>query len=429
MDRNAEIVIIGGGIIGCATAYYLAKRGVRPVLLEKGEIAGQQSGHNWGFVRQQGRDPLELPLMMECNRIWRTLAAELQADIGWVPRGNLRVAENAARMELYEAWLPIAHAAGLDTRLLGADEVAALLPSMRRRWVGGMYTPSDGHADPVKATQALARAAVAQGARVHTSCVVQAIELAGGAVQGVVTDRGAIRTRTVVCAGGAWSARLLRPLGLRLPQRLVRATAARTIPGPRLTELAVWAADVAFRQRPDGRFILAAAGASDYDVTLESFRHIRAFWPNYWQNRHLFQFHVGRPLLEDLAALVPWSARARDPWTQPRRAEPPPNVDKVRRSLADFERLFPELKGLEIEEAWARYIDATPDALPVLGEVASPRGLVLATGFSGHGFGLGPIVGRVMAELIGDGTPSLDIRGFRFSRFAEGAHGKPRAVV
>ena len=92
MARQAEIVIVGGGIVGCAAAYYLARRGVGPLLLEAGEVAGQQSGRNWGFVRQQGRDPLEVPLMVESNRLWRGLAAELQADIEWVQGGNLALA-------------------------------------------------------------------------------------------------------------------------------------------------------------------------------------------------------------------------------------------------------------------------------------------------------------------------------------------------
>jgi glycine/D-amino acid oxidase-like deaminating enzyme len=429
VERDAEVVIVGGGIVGCATAYFLAQRGVPAVLVEKGQIGGQQSGRNWGFVRQQGRDPLELPLMMESNRIWRGLEAELGADVGWVQGGNLRVAEDDARLALYEEWMPVAQEAGLDTRLLTGDQVAALLPAMRRRWRGGMYTPSDGHADPIKATEAFGRAAVRKGARIHTQCTVERVDTAGGAVRAVVTDRGEIRTRTVVCAAGAWSAELLRPLRIALPQRRVRATAARTTPAPPLTRLAVWAASVAFRQRPDGRLTLAAAGVSDYDVTLDSLRHVRWFWPNYWKNRRLFRFHVGRPLLGDLAALAPWSGRWRHQFADAYRTEPRVNPDSVRRSLAEFLALFPDARGLGIEEAWARYIDATPDALPVLSEVTAPRGLVLATGFSGHGFGLGPAVGRLLAELIVDGKPSLDLHGFRLSRFAEGLIGKPRAVV
>jgi glycine/D-amino acid oxidase-like deaminating enzyme len=233
----------------------------------------------------------------------------------------------------------------------------------------------------------------------------------------------------VVCAAGAWSSALLRTVGRGLPQRLVRATVARTTPAPPITRAGVWGPAVAFRQRPDGRLNLAAGGATDYDVTLDSLRHLRLFLPNYWKNRTLFRFHLGRPLWRDLAGLWPGSARRRHPFTHDRDAEPPPNPDKVERSLAAFLRLFPGVRGLAVERSWAGYIDVTPDAVPVLGAVASPAGLIVATGFSGHGFAMGPIAGRLVAELVVDGKPSLDLHGFRFARFAEGATGQPRSVL
>jgi glycine/D-amino acid oxidase-like deaminating enzyme len=134
---------------------------------------------------------------------------------------------------------------------------------------------------------------------------------------------------------------------------------------------------------------------------------------------------VGAPLWRDLRRRWPGSGRdALDPHL-----DPAPNPDKVRRSLEEFRRLFPAVPGLAIERSWAGCIDATPDAIPVLGEVAAPRGLVVATGFSGHGFAMGPIAGRLVAELVVDGKASLDLHGFRFSRFAEGAVGEPRSVL
>jgi glycine/D-amino acid oxidase-like deaminating enzyme len=108
MERRADVVVVGGGIAGCATAFYLARRGVRVTLLERGEIAGEQSGRNWGFVRQQGRDPFEVPLMMESNRIWRGLEQELDADIEWIQGGNLALAATPERAALFEEWLEIA---------------------------------------------------------------------------------------------------------------------------------------------------------------------------------------------------------------------------------------------------------------------------------------------------------------------------------
>jgi glycine/D-amino acid oxidase-like deaminating enzyme len=429
MEREADVVVVGAGIVGGAAAYYLARRGVRVVVVERGSVPGEQSRKNWGFVRQQGRDPIEMPLVMEANRLWRGLERELGADIEWVQGGNLALAGDAERMARFERWLPVAREFGLETRLLRPRELEAVVPGLAGAWVGGMHTPGDGHADPEKATDAFARAAAAHGASLRLGCALQAVTTRAGAVAGVVTEQGEIRTPTVVCAAGAWSTRLARTLGLDLPQRWVRGTVARTTTAPRVTTCAVWAPDVAFRQRRDGSVTIAAGGALDHDVTLDSLRQLRFFLPNYWKNKALFRFHVGRPLLASLAAARPGSPARRRPLVWDRGLEPRPNPAKVRRSLAALQRVLPSLPPLGIARSWAGYIDAAPDLVPVLGEVPQIGGLVLATGFSGHGFALGPIAGRLVAELIVDGKPSLDISGFRFSRFAEGAIGKPRNVL
>ena len=429
MERDADVVVIGAGIVGCATAYYLARRGARVVVVERAAVPGEQSRKNWGFVRQQGRDPLELPLVMEANRIWRGLERELGADVEWTQGGNLALAADEARMARFEGWLPVAREFGLETRLLGARELSSVIPGLGGSWVGGMHTPGDGHADPEKATDAFARAAKTHGARIHLGCGVQRIETQAGAVASVVTEHGAIRTSTVVCAAGAWSWRLARTLGLALPQRWVRGTVARTTAAPAATACAVWGPGVAFRQRRDGSFNIAAGGALDHDVTLDSLRQVRFFLPNYWKNKSLFRFHVGRPLLRSLGAAMPRSRARRQPLVWDRAIEPVPNEVKVRRSLAELHRVLPSLPPLGIARSWAGYIDATPDLVPVLGEVPSVRGFVLATGFSGHGFAMGPIAGRLVSELVVDGKTSLDISGFRFTRFAEGAIGKPRNVL
>ena len=167
MEREADVVIIGGGIMGAAAAYYLARRGMRPLVLERGDVAGQQSGRNWGFIRQQGRDPVEVPLMVEANRIWRGLEAELGTRVDWVQGGNLALAATEERMGLFEQWLAVARQSGLDTRLLRGRDLEAVVPGMHGRWAGAMYTASDGHAEPVTATQAIADAAIAHGARIR----------------------------------------------------------------------------------------------------------------------------------------------------------------------------------------------------------------------------------------------------------------------
>src|SRR5262249_43244704 len=152
-----------------------------------------------------------------------------------------------------------------------------------------------------------------------------------GAVSGVVTERGEIRAPWVVCAAGAWSRRLARTLGLVLPQRWVRGTVARTTAAPPVTGCAVWGPGVAFRQRRDGSFNIAAGGALDHDVTLDSMHQMRFFLPGYWKNKALFRFHVGRPLVRSLVAALPGSAARRHPLIWDRGVEPVPNADKVRR--------------------------------------------------------------------------------------------------
>lgn len=426
---EADVVVVGGGIVGCAASYYLSRRGMSTALFEKDEIGRGQSGRNWGFVRQQGRDPSELPLMIEANRIWCNATKELGADVEWMQGGNLALAATAERMALFEGWRSTAREHGLDTEILGRAKLRALIPGMEGDWLGGMYTASDGHAEPRKATLAFCAAAKAAGARVFEHCAALRVNTENGGVSEVWTEKGRVRTRCVIGAAGAWSAKLVSPLGLHLPQRWVRSTVARTNAMPRISDAGVWAPGVAFRQRRDGTLNLGGGGWADHDITLDSLRDARLFLPNYWRNRKLFQFHVGKPLFADLLARLPGTPERRHPFSASWAKDPPPNPAKLERMLGEFRKMFPTLADLTVTETWAGYMDATPDALPVLGTAESPRGFVFATGFSGHGFGLGPVAGRLVAELIAEGKTSLGIDSFRFSRFAEGAIGEPRSVL
>lgn len=427
----ADVIVIGGGIVGLSTAYYLAKRGKHVVLLEKGRLAWEQSSRNWGFIRQQGRDPAELPMAALSNRIWRGIAQELDADIEWCQGGNLALAQNEDELDRYAEGAKAAQQAGIDTRLLTPDQVTALLPKMQGRFAGGLYTPSDGHADPLKATLAFAKGAREAGADLREHCAVNAIYTAGSRVTGVATAAGDLRADVIVCAAGSHSSFLGRMVGLRLPQRSMRATVAATSPLPRLTELGIWASGLGIRQARDGSVVLGRASAhtAEHDITLESLRHINLFLPIFLRNRDLFRLRIGMPLVRDLLRHLPGTAAARQPFAHLVDEEPPPNPQTVQSSLRLFNQHFPQLEQVGIARIWAGVIDATPDLVPVLGEVAALRGFFFATGFSGHGFGLGPGAAHTLAELIALGRTAIDIRPMRYERFAERDLSKARKIL
>jgi glycine/D-amino acid oxidase-like deaminating enzyme len=428
LPAHADVVVIGGGIIGAATAYELAVKGASVVLLEKGHIGGEQSGRNWGWTRQQARDEDELPLMQASIGRWKQLEAELGTDIEWTQQGNLAISRDPARIKFFQDWVKVAEGAGLDTRLLDEGEIKQLLPQLAGNWLGGMYTPSDGHAEPILATRAFGKAAAARGAVVAEGTAATSILVDGGKVAGVRTERGTVRADVVVCAAGVWAARLLGDIGVDLPVRIVHTSVARTRPVERISEMGVgYHPRVAFRQRRSGALYIAAGGWSDYDITLDSFSHLRAFLPNYLKNRKMIKVHVGRPLIEDLRR----RALRRDlAWRlgHDRVLSPPANPEKVKSAVANFRTIFPTIP-IEIDRAWAGYTDNTPDSIPVIDELSSPAGLVLATAFCSHGFGMGPIAGRLVAELIVDRRPSLDLHAFRFGRFTDGSYRKPRLVA
>ena len=424
-----DVVVVGGGIVGTASAHHLAKSGLDVAIVERGEIGREQSGRNWGFVRQQGRHPVELPLMIESNRMWRSLESELGTDVEWVQGGNLALAADDEKLARFVEWQRVADEHGLKTLVLSPGEVRRRFPAMSGGFAGAMFTPSDGHANPEKVASAFADAARRSGASLFTGESAEEIVVDGGAVSGVRTEQRLLRASHVVCAAGAWSSRLLRRIGVNLPQRVVRATVAMSSPVPEVTRAGVWADGVSFRQRADGRIVFAAGARADYDLTLDVFRHLRHFLPNYWKNRALFRFHVGRALAADLAALMPGSERRLHPFSIRHAVEPRPNTRRVERGKLAFSDLFPAAGPIVVERAWAGNVDATPDAIPVIDALDEPRGLVVATGFSGHGFALGPITGRLVSELVTEGKTSLDLHSMRLSRFAEGDLVPPRSVL
>ena len=421
LPAAADVVVIGGGIIGVMTAWFLAAGGERVVLCEKGRIAAEQSGRNWGWVRKQGRDPAELPMMIEALSIWDALQAS-GLDLGLRRSGILYAANGPGDMERYEGWMVHARAHGLDTRMLTRAELDAHLPNAAG-WVGGMLTPSDGRAEPWSAVPRLAEALAAKGAAVVEDCAVRALDLAGGRVAGVVTERGRVAASRVVLAGGAWSSLFLARHGVRLPQLSVRATVAATAPLPEFHSGAVADRHFAIRRRSDGGYTLAPRFAHELMIGPDAFRNLWPFRAQIRADLSQTRFRPAAPRGYPDAWLTPrrWAADAVSPFERMRSLDPRPDAAEIDRLRGHVARAFPAIGRPAIAAVWAGMIDTLPDVVPVIDHVAALPGLTLATGMSGHGFGIGPGVGRVVADLVRGRAPGHDLARFRFGRFSDGS--------
>lgn len=417
---KAEVVVIGAGIAGTMTAYQLARRGVPTVLCEKGRVAGEQSSRNWGWVRKQGRDPREIPAIIESLRIWESLEKEIEADVGWHQGGTLYIASTDDDLEYFEDWLKHARDYQLDSRMLSPDEVDALTGSEGRKWKGGIYTPSDGRAEPARAAPAVAKAFERLGGTVLTECAVRTVESAAGRVSGVVTEKGTIACQAVVCAAGAWTSLFCGNLGHAFPQLKVKASVLRTKPAPLITQSSVSSPGASLRRRQDGGYTIARSGSSYFDITPDAFKYFRDFLPAMKTSMRP-RLRFGGAFFEELRRPRRWTGDDVTVFERTRVLDPVPHQGTIQEVLARAQENFPQLGQLEVEESWAGMIEVTPDAIPVWSGVDDLDGFYIATGFSGHGFGMGAGTGLIMSELVMDGKSRVDVDAFRLSRFTDGS--------
>ena len=422
LPEVADVVVIGGGVIGVSTALFLARAGQRVVLLEKGRIAGEQSSRNWGWIRQQGRDPAELPIMVEANRHWRELATQTNRDIGLTQGGVTYLAEREDQMARYADWLPFAQAHGVDTRLLTAEETVNALPGTSRDYVGALHTASDMRAEPWVAVPALAEIAVRDGACIREGCAVRCLALTAGRVSGVITEAGRIATSEVVLAGGAWSSLFLRNHGVAVPQLSVRATVAATTALPVVAEGGMADNRLAFRPRADGGYTLAPGGFHELFLGWDAIRALPKFLTQLRAAPFGTRFLPFAPKGFPDAWRTPrrWSGNGESPFERQRVLDPAPNMAKAQSLARRFATLFPDLPPFELSHAWAGMIDTMPDLVPVVDRVAALPGLTLGTGMSGHGFGIGPAMGRILADMCMGNPTGHDLSRFRFDRFTDG---------
>jgi glycine/D-amino acid oxidase-like deaminating enzyme len=420
LPQATEIVVIGGGIIGISAAYHLARKGLSVALIEKGHVGAEQSSRNWGWCRQQGRARAEIPLAREALRLWDDMQTESGADAGFRRTGVLFLTKKPEELAAWERWAAIAREQQVHSTVLSSAEVAERLPGNTDPWIGGLHTPSDGRAEPSMAVPALAIAARNRGVTIHQDCAARGLETQGGRVSSVVTEKGTIRTQSVLLAGGAWSSLFCRRHGVELPVGLVNATACRTTPAPEITSGALGTDHYCIRRRLDGGFTLALRNRGTVELTPDLFRYAGKFLPTYKQRRKGLKVSFGKSFFDQIIRGTNWRLDQPSPFEAERVRDPAPDMSLVNSALAALIEANPGLKDIRIAEAWGGTIDVTPDTVPVISAVDSLPGFFLATGFSGHGFGLGPAAGKLAADVLTGDTPLVDPAAYSYHRFVDG---------
>ncbi|QHE90410.1 FAD-dependent oxidoreductase [Pandoraea fibrosis] len=416
LPKQVDVAIIGAGIIGMSTAWALAKAGLRVAVFEKGVIAGEQSSRNWGWIRTVGRDHKELPLAMQAIDLWKEIQS--QHDVGYRQTGVAYLAESDADMAGYRKWLDKALPLGVPAQLLNREQLPDLFntPSARG-WIGALHCPVDGVAEPERATKAIAALAVAAGAQVFEQTAVRCLDRQGGRASGIVTERGRVAADAVVLAGGAWSRLFCGNTGVNFPQLKVHASVLRTTPMDAGLDLAVNGKDFTCRKRADGGYSVSQLGASVADLTPDSIRLCRQFFPAWLSEKKYLKLRVGKRFLDELRMPTRFGADSPTPFEAHRTLDPAPGMKSIGVALDKLKQAFPAFEPAQIAHAWAGFIDVTPDAIPVISGVDEVPGFFLASGFSGHGFGIGPAAGALMADLVQGNTPKVDPHAFRLSKY------------
>jgi sarcosine oxidase subunit beta len=359
LPAEAEVVIIGAGVVGCSTAYRLALAGIRTVVLDRqGPAEGAAaSATSAGGVRQQGRDPRELPLAMAAIRLWATLERELEADVHYRRGGNLRLIEAEADLPAIEQQVAAERAGGLDVELVSGERLRSLAPALAPQVIAAVSCPSDGQADPVLTTRAFAAAARRAGATLVANCPARGLLRRGGAVSGVETASGTISAGCVLLAAGVWSAELAATIGLDLPLQPLALQMLLSEPAPPVLEQVLGGTGsrrLSLKQRRDGAFLIGGGWPGDGDIAAATC--------------------TVRP--ESVAA-----------------------------SWAEAVAVLPAVAQSRLARSWCGLEAASFDGVPLVGAVPEASGLYLAAGFSGHGFALAPATGQQLAALL-QGRPA-----------------------
>ena len=364
---SAEVAIIGGGVSGLSSAYFLANAGVNVVVLEKGLIGGEASARNGGSMSPRADEPFAIPMATRARETWKTLDQELGYPTEFIHEGRLQVAMWEEEMDLVRAMAMNAPKFGVEAHAVDPEEMRSLVPELTDKALGGMYFPNAGHSNPQRAVQAYAWACQDRGGRIYQDTAVLGIDVVGGRVKGVQTNRGPVSADVVVSAAGPQSGLVGDMVGLHVPVAPGRVEIIATVP-------------------LEPRFTTYIAGNGLYGRQTLRGNLVFGGGPHEWVD------------------------------VEVNREPPKPNTPLVRNISRRLAELFPSLEDTRVLRSWAGVVEQTPDSIPIIDKVSDPEGFVVVC-VSGNGFGLSPATGLAVKELIVDGECAVDISAFKFDRF------------
>jgi len=369
---KADVIVVGGGLMGAASAFFLRKRGRSVILLERGLVGQQASGVNFGNVRRQGRYLPQLPLAHRSRAIWGRLNELLGEDAEFLVTGHIRVVYDESQAAVVEKYASDARGWGLDLEIVGGNDLRRRFPFFGPEVICGSYSPNDGHANPRLAAPAFGRAAARAGAHVIENCEVVAVEKDGEDFRVQADDGRVFRAPSALICAGAWGDKLSAAFGEPVPMTPHGPTMAVTEPMP--------------------YGIIPVVGVSS------KVAHEVVYFRQVKRGNIVFGGGLRGPAYPDLkrAYVLP---------------------ENTLRQLREMRRLAPVLGKLQVLRTWSGIEGYMCDDLPVMGPSRRVSGLYYAFGFCGHGFQLGPGVGDVMAELIDTGTTSTRLDPFLIQRF------------
>ncbi|MDI3481948.1 MAG: hypothetical protein PWQ97_1603 [Tepidanaerobacteraceae bacterium] len=389
MKKTAEIVVIGGGVIGTSIAYFLSKRWKKVVLVERDDLASGSSGACDIDIILQSKNPgIHLKLAMASAEIYKNLPEELDFDIEYENTGGMILIEDEEQLNVMKEFVKKQRAVGLQVDLLDFKEATKLQKGLAPHLVGATYSPQDGHVNPLRLCIGFARAAAKRGAEICLGTAVTNIKTENGRVKSVVTNRGEIETEIVVNAAGVFTPMICEMVGMTAPIKPHRGQIIVTEPVPKFVMGAVLCAKyIVAKYNPK-----LLEGSDDLETRLGV-------------GLSLSQTRNGNILIGGCREFVGYNRST--------------THEAFVTILKHATRLVPALKEIHAIRSFAGLRPYTPDGLPLLGPVEGIEGFIMAAGHEGDGIALSPVTGRIISDIILDGKTFIDIAPLSPGRFGK----------